>query len=65
MRMRGHWLVPHVTVCVIHQTALVPLWREAKPLKRFDSSPLLDGLTSEIMAGEIDGKLRKLLPFDR
>lgn len=65
MRMRGHWLVPHVTVCVIHQTALAPLWREAKPLKRFDSSPLLDGLTSEIMAREIDGKPRKLLPFDR
>ncbi len=65
MKMRGHWLVPHVTVCVVHQTALVPLWREASPLKRFDSAPRLADLTPEILAGELDGAPRKLLPFDR
>lgn len=64
MKMRGHWLVPHVTICVIHQTALVALWREASPLKRFDSGPVLAGLASDILAGKHDGKPRKLLPFD-
>ena len=65
MKMRGHWLVPHVTVCVIHQTALVPLWREASPQKRFDSAPRLTDLSPDIMAGTLDGMPRKLLPFDQ
>lgn len=64
MKMRGHWLVPHVTVCVSHQTALVPLWREASPLKRFDSAPWLADITPDILAGKLDGTQRKLLPFD-
>ncbi|MEY8880362.1 TniQ family protein [Donghicola sp. XS_ASV15] len=65
MKMRGHWLVPHISVCVVHETALVPLWREASPLKRFDSAPRLTDLAPDILAGNLDGAPRKLLPFDR
>ncbi|MCA0998120.1 TniQ family protein [Alloyangia pacifica] len=65
MKMRGHWLVPHVSVCVTHQTALVPLWREASPLKRCDSAPLLAGIKDDLLSGTLDGKPRKLLAFDQ
>ena len=65
MKMRGHWLVSHVTACAIHQTALVPLWCEPNLLKRFDSAPALAEIASEIMTGKRDGEVRKLLPFDR
>lgn len=65
MKLRGHWLVPHVSVCVIHQAALVPLWREPNPLKRYDSAPLLAGIKDDLMSGRLDGKPRKLLAFDQ
>lgn len=65
MKMRGHWLVPHVSVCVIHQAALVPLWRETSPLKRYDSAPPLEEIKDEILAGNLDGKPRKLFAFDQ
>lgn len=56
MKKRGHWLVPHVSVYVIHQAALVPLWREASPLKRYDSVPLLEGSKDDLLSGRLDGK---------
>ncbi|CUH81428.1 TniQ family protein [Tropicibacter naphthalenivorans] len=64
MKMRGHWLVPHVSVCIIHQAALVPLWREASPLKRYDSAPVLEGIKDDLLSGKFDGKPRKLFAFD-
>lgn len=65
MKMRGHWLVPHVSVCFIHQSALVPLWREPSPLKRFDSAPLLEAIKDDILSGSLDGNPRKLFDFDQ
>lgn len=64
MKMRGHWLVPHVAVCTIHQAALVALWREASPLRRFDSAPLLAGLRADILSGKLDQPQRELFQFD-
>ena len=36
MAMRGHWLVPHVTLCLEHGMPLVTLWRESSPVLRFE-----------------------------
>lgn len=65
IKMRGDWLVPHVSVCDIHHAALVPLWREASPLKRYDSSPLLEEIRDDLLSGNLDGKQRKLFAFDQ
>jgi hypothetical protein len=37
MAIRGHWLVPHVTICLAHKHPLVPLWRETQPFARYDT----------------------------
>lgn len=64
MKMKGHWLVPHVSVCLAHEAALVPLWRESNPLQRFDSAPRLEAIKEDILSGKLDGKTRELFPFD-
>ena len=64
MKMRGHWLVPHVSICLIHNTPLVPLWREANLQSRFDSAPKLAERAADILSGKLDGEERGPLPFD-
>ncbi len=64
MAMRGSWLVPHVSLCLRHGMPLVPLWREAEPLKRFDSAPFLARLAPEVLSGQHDVPTRKALEFD-
>lgn len=64
MKMRGHWLVPHVSMCLIHNTPLVPLWREANMQSRFDSVPKLAEREADILSGKLDGEGRGPLPFD-
>ena len=49
--MRGHWLVPHVTLCLEHRHPIVPLWKESKPVLHFDSVRHLASLAPKIMAG--------------
>ncbi|NVO25614.1 TniQ family protein [Donghicola mangrovi] len=64
MAMRGHWLVPHVTLCLEHNTPLVTLWRESKPVPRFDSAPHLASLIPAITAGNLTLEPRAPTGFD-
>lgn len=64
MAMRGHWLVPHVTLCLEHQHPLVTLWQESSPLIRFDSAIYLTQLASDIVAGRFDEEIRDETDFD-
>ncbi|MFD2741711.1 TniQ family protein [Sulfitobacter aestuarii] len=64
MAMRGHWLVPHVTICLEHNTPLVTLWRESSPAPRFDSAAKLASLVPAIVAGELSLEPRAETSFD-
>lgn len=65
MAMRGHWMLPHVTLCLIHEMALVPLWKVQQPYDRYDSAPHLKDLAPEILAGTMDGETRTATDFER
>lgn len=65
MAMRGHWLVPHVTLCLDHGIPLVTLWRESNPMLRFDSAPKLAALIPAIMSGNLCPAPRSATGFDR
>ena len=64
MAMRGNWLVPHVTLCLEHHHPIVPLWKESKPLLRFDSARHLASLTPDIMAGKLTRESREPTGFE-
>ena len=63
--MRGHWLVPHVTLCLEHGSPLVTLWREGSPVPRFDSEPKLASLAPAILSGSLSPAPRTATGFDR
>jgi TniQ len=64
MAMRGHWLVPHVTLCLEHEHPLVPLWQDPAPYTRLDSAVHLSKLAKRILAGAFDQDLRDPTDFD-
>lgn len=64
MAMRGHWLVPHVTLCLEHLHPIVPLWRESQPGLRFDSAARLEQISGAILSGEFDTEGRSATDFD-
>ncbi|MEN8951585.1 TniQ family protein [Planktotalea arctica] len=64
MKMRGQWLVPHVTLCLIHNHPLVPLWRDPTPTSRYDSAPHLKSLAPQILSGDLDQDDREETDFD-
>lgn len=64
MAMRGHWLVPHVTLCLEHNTPLVTLWRESNPVPRFDSARHLALLMPAITKGDLTLEPRAATNFD-
>lgn len=64
MAMRGHWLVPHSTLCLEHHHPIVPFWKESKPLLRFDSARHLASLAPDIMAGKLTREPREPTGFE-
>jgi len=64
MALRGHWMVPHVSICHKHNTSLLPLWREGNRIRRYDSAPQLALLAPKVLAGEMEVGSRKALPFE-
>jgi hypothetical protein len=64
MALRGHWLVKHVTVCLIHDQPLVPLWRRKKPSERYDTAARFREIASAILAGDFDAPHREATHFD-
>ncbi|WP_420024083.1 TniQ family protein (plasmid) [Cereibacter azotoformans] len=64
MAMQGHWLVPHVTLCLLHNHPLVPLWYDPTPYTRFDSAVHLAAISDDLMSGHLDGEVREPTDFD-
>ncbi len=64
MAVRGHWLVPHVTICLAHAHPLVPLWRETRPFARYNTVAQFQPIAPAIIAGEFDRDIRELTDFD-
>ncbi|OAN77086.1 hypothetical protein A8B82_13560 [Sulfitobacter sp. EhC04] len=64
MAMRGHWLVPHVTLCLKHQHPMVTLWKESHLIERFDSAAHLALIAPNIIAGHFDEEIRDETDFD-
>ncbi|SNS82021.1 hypothetical protein SAMN05421763_10377 [[Luteovulum] sphaeroides subsp. megalophilum] len=64
MALRGHWLVPHVTLCLDHHHPLVPLWRDPQPGSRNDSVARFREIADEILAGRLDQETREPTDFD-
>jgi len=54
MAMQGHWLIPHVGICLLHEHPLVPLYREAHPLHRYDSVQMLSPVIPAISEEQFD-----------
>ncbi len=64
MVMRGHWMLPHVTLCLTHAIPLVPLWKVHQLHDRYDSAPHLQKLAPDIIAGQLDGEARAVTDFE-
>jgi hypothetical protein len=64
MAIRGDWLVPHVSTCLRHEHALVPLWRETKYNDRYDTAPQFAKIAPRILAGEFTGYYKEPTDFD-
>lgn len=64
MAVRGHWLVKHVTLCLVHDHPLVPLWREQKPAARYDTAARFREIAPAILAGDLDAPGRDPTDFD-
>ncbi|KMK68180.1 TniQ family protein [Puniceibacterium sp. IMCC21224] len=64
MAIRGHCLVPDVTICLSHEHPLVPLWRETQPFARYDTVAQFRSIAPAIVAGDFDREIRELTDFD-
>lgn len=64
MVMRGHWMLPHATLCLTHAIPLVPLWKVHQLYDRYDSVPHLQKLAPDIIAGQLDGEARAATDFE-
>jgi hypothetical protein len=62
--IRGDWLVPHVSTCLRHEHALVPLWRETKHNDRYDAAPQFAKIAPRILSGEFTGDYKEPTDFD-
>ncbi|WP_375260832.1 TniQ family protein [Palleronia sp.] len=64
MAMQGHWLIPHVGVCLIHEHPLVPLYRESHPSWRYDSARQLTPIIPAILGKQFDRNRDLTSSFD-
>lgn len=53
MAMRGHWLLRHSLVCVLHGKLLVPLWSVRRPGDRDDTQARLSEIGATIKEGTV------------
>lgn len=65
MHLHGHWALTHVTICLDHGHALVPLWRENAIYPRMDAAEQFRLLEDDIRAGVLTSSSRRITPFDR
>jgi hypothetical protein len=54
MGLRGHWAVPHVAACRLHDHPLVSLYRDTHATERYDNARHLASITSAIVNKDLD-----------
>lgn len=54
MGIRGHWAVPHVATCRLHDHPLVPLYRDPHATERYDCTRHLASIAPEILRKDLD-----------
>ena len=64
MTFRAGWLVPHVSVCVQHEHALVDLWKEVPPQARYDTAARFRQILPLVQNGAFEGEYREPTDFD-
>ena len=64
MIYRADWLIPHVTVCIRHNQALVPLWTEPKPTRRYDTAAQFREIADTLRDPHPDERFRAPTDFD-
>lgn len=65
MVMRGDWQVRYVEVCLRHGQPLVPLWKIASPLARYDFATHLHSIADEVMSGGLDQPRHQITSYDQ
>ncbi|WP_349540478.1 TniQ family protein [Sagittula sp. NFXS13] len=64
MTFQAHRLIHHVSLCVRHQTSLVPLWKDTAPSLRYDTAQRFREIADEIASGAMDGDARAPTEFE-
>ncbi|NVK47127.1 MAG: TniQ family protein [Rhodobacteraceae bacterium] len=64
MTYRADWLIPHVTLCLKHNQALVTLWVESKPTLRYDTAVRFRDIADEVQKTRPEGEQRTPTDFD-
>lgn len=54
MGIRGHWSVPHVAICRLHDHPLVPLYRDTHATERYDHVRHLVSIAPAIIDKDLD-----------
>ncbi|WP_412506110.1 TniQ family protein [Roseovarius sp. SYSU LYC5161] len=54
MGLRGHWAVPHVAACRLHDHPLVSLYRDTHATERYDNARHLASITTAIINKDLD-----------
>lgn len=65
MYIRGHWQLRYVEVCLRHGQPLVPLWKIAAPLARYDFATNLHGIADEVNAESFDKPCQPITSYDQ
>lgn len=64
MAIRGDWLIPHVTCCLRHEHALIPLWQEPRQFPRYDTVEQFAKIAPSIICGDFANDFRDPTDFD-
>lgn len=64
MGIRGHWAVPHVATCRLHDHPLVPLYRDPHATERYDSVRHLASIVPLIINKDLDRPLELPTSFE-
>ncbi|HBB85615.1 MAG TPA: hypothetical protein DC031_20690 [Sulfitobacter sp.] len=65
MYIRGHWQLRYVEICLRHGQPLVPLWKIAAPLARYDFATNLHGIADEVNAESFDKPCQPITSYDQ
>lgn len=64
MTFQVQWLIHHVSLCIKHQSRLVPLWKDTAPTLRYDTAMRFYEIADLISSGDMDGGSRAPTEFE-